>query len=545
MTKKTVFVASALAVLLIGATSTAWTEGKADTKAPAPATGAKGGEVALTATPLPISSTPITLTVFASMSSSTSGVIKNYNELEVFKHLEKISNIKIEWLHPAASQVKEQFNLMIASGKLPDMVYSNWTTYPGGPEKAMEDGILSDITKPMTLWAPEMQKIFKDKPEVRKQMTTDSGKFFAFPRLNSSPETSTGSNGLQIRKDWLDKLGLKVPTTIDEWYVVLKAFKEKDPNGNGKADEIPFGYNSVINIVRPWGMEYGFYKKGTTVKYGPIEPGFKGYLTTFSKWYKEGLIDVDYLVSDTKSFKAKVMSGLMGSYYGSYNNQNEFMDLMAEKDPKFKVVFVPWPKGPEGISYINTDHDRWAYSEGLGITSKNKFVKESTLWADIQYSKEFTLRHNWGIEGVTYTLGKDGKPAFTDLVLNNPNKLTIGQVISKYGIGGTWACWWDKYVEYHIRSKTEGGLEVYTTWGVGDATLRLPSSGMTPTPAESNRMAEILPSIQTYVDEMTAKFIIGREPIENYEKFVQTIKGMGIDEAIKIQQASYDRYLKR
>ena len=108
-----------------------------------------------------------------------------------------------------------------------------------------------------------------------------------------------------VRKDFLDKVGLPVPVTIDDWYTTLKAFKEKDPNGNGKADDIPLTlflyttgqfdiFKGASAFIGAWNTTYNFYQENGTVKYGPLDSQFKDFLATMAKWYKEGLIDPDF-----------------------------------------------------------------------------------------------------------------------------------------------------------------------------------------------------------------------------------------------------------
>ena len=120
----------------------------------------------------------------------------------------------------------------------------------------------------------------------------DDGTLYMFPmiRVRTGTEEWFRLLGPIYRKDWLDKLNLEAPTTIDEMYTVLKAFKEQDPNGNGQADEIPFtsqkagGEAAYLSAFAPaFGIVNGFYNDNGTVKYGPLEPAYKDYVETMNK----------------------------------------------------------------------------------------------------------------------------------------------------------------------------------------------------------------------------------------------------------------------
>ena len=305
----------------------------ADTKAPVV-------ETALTKIPLPIVTTPITLSIFWDMDAKALASMKSYAEIAFFKEREKRTGIKIDWKHPATGQATEQFNLMIASKDMPDMIWWNWRDVNGGPAKAIADGNIVKLNDLMSKNSPNITKVFADNPEWKKQAVLDDGTFYTFPFIRED-KTLRLSSAFQIRQDWLDKLKLQVPTSLDEWYKVLTAFKTQDPNGNGKNDEIPFvtiatgaAFGATTPAIRgfefAYGIVHGFYKDASgKVQYGPTQAVYKDYLTNMNKWFKEGLIDPEYLATDAKAFDAKITTNVAGSYYGMVSgNMGRFSDLV-------------------------------------------------------------------------------------------------------------------------------------------------------------------------------------------------------------------------
>ncbi len=270
---------------------------------------------------LPIVKEPLTLTYFLPLDVKAAALIKSYNEMSAYQEAEKRTGIHIEFQHPPAGQETEQFNLMVASASLTDIVGWDWFRVSGGPAKVLEDGSIIKLNDLIEKYAPNLKKLLNNNPEARKAVMLDDGTFFMFPNLILEPGKQP-TDGFQIRKDWLDREGLQIPATIDEWYTALKAIKEKDVNGNGKPnDEIPFLSKKSADFKYfsgAWGIDAvnGFYQINGKVKYTPLEPQYKDYIRTMAKWYKEGLIDPEYASVDTKNFDAKVTGNRGGAYYG-------------------------------------------------------------------------------------------------------------------------------------------------------------------------------------------------------------------------------------
>ncbi|NSW89259.1 MAG: extracellular solute-binding protein [Firmicutes bacterium] len=500
-------------------------------------------------TALPIVKEPITLTYYTELGSKAAHTMKSHAEMACYKELEKRTGIKIEFIHPPMGQESEHFNLMIASRDLPDIIYWNWLDYPGGPEKAISDGIIIKLNEYMDKYAPNLKQVFSDSPDARKQSMLDDGSYYMFPFLKIDPSLKAG--GPVIRKDWLDKLSLSIPKTLDDWYNMLKTFKEKDPNGNGKTDEIPLiarkeigRLEGLTSFTAPFGVVFGFYQDDGKIKYGPIEEGYKQFIITMNKWYKEGLLDREFAATDEKSFDAKLTSERAGAYIGRIANTfGRYLTLMKDKNSSFNLTGAPWPIGPAGKPYnVRTDMVLICYGQGAAISTKNEHVIESVRWLDYHYSPDGHMLMNFGILGESYIMEGD-YPKYTDIIVNNP-ELGATDALAKYAVSqSSGPIVQDKrYFEQILVFPQQ--KECIELWNSGsDTSLLLPP--IAPSIDESAKFASIMSDIDTLVSEMFTKFIMGVEPIDKFEEYVQQIKKMGIDEAIKIQQAAYDRYNNR
>ncbi|CAH8711068.1 extracellular solute-binding protein [Paenibacillus thiaminolyticus] len=488
------------------------------------------------------------LTYWVQMVSQVSATLKSYNEIEAYKELEKVTGVKVDFQHPPeGQQAKEQFNLMLTSDKLPDVIEYSWTSYPGGPEKAIKDGKIIRLNELIDEHAPNLKKVLGEHPEWKKEIMTDEGSIYAFPFIRSHDRLKVFL-GPTIRQDWLDKLNLEMPATIDEWYTVLKAFKENDMNGNGKADEIPLylakgDVDASTAFLGAFGINAGFYQEGGTVKYGPTAPRFKEFLTLMNTWYQEGLLDRDFATTDAKLLEAKITGGQIGAavlYTGS--GIGNYNTLMKDKDPNFHLVAAPYPVMNKGDKQI------WGYKDfaytgiGAAVTTSNKNPVETVKWLDYAYSEEGTLLFNFGKEGVSYTM-ENGKPVFKPEVMNDPSGLPLIQSMSQHNratFSGPFML--DiRFDEQYTTSPDQ--LKSKEIWAEPTLELKLPRT--TPNSEESSRYASIMNDINTFKDEMYLKFIMGQEPLDNFDKYVKTIEGMGLQEAIQIQQNALERYNQR
>ncbi|NQX64236.1 extracellular solute-binding protein [Paenibacillus qinlingensis] len=489
---------------------------------------------------------PPSLTYWVAMDTDAAVTIKSNGEMGLYKQLEKMTGTKVEFYHPPAgeTQTQDQFNMMMAAGKLPDVISTNWLS--NSPDKAIKDGKILRLNEIIDQYAPNLSKLLHDKPYLKKEITTDEGNIYAFPYIADDPPIFA-YHGLMLRKDWLDVLHLQLPSTIDEWEKVLTAFRDGDPNKNGKKDEIPFYYRKTdmensYPFIGAFGITPGFFQDGGVVKYGPAEPQFKDFLTLMNKWYKAGLIDRDYLTSDNKIRDGKMLDNQLGSMAGWVgSNLGTYMQIMKDKEPQFKLVGVSFPTLKVGGKALSKDVPLIT-GHGAAISTAAKNPKQIAAWLDFGYSKEGSILYNFGVEGESYTL-INGKPQYTDLILKNPKNLSVSQALSMYSLqtsSGPFAS--DPVADKQWHADAEQA-EAMNKWIQADHSKELPNIWMNA--EEQQKYASIMSDLTTYKNDMVDKFIMGVEPLVQFEQYLHTLTKLKMEDAIKLNQAAYDRYLKK
>ena len=153
------------------------------------------------------------------------------------------------------------------------------------------------------------------------------------------------------------------------------------------------------------------------------------------------------------------------------------------------------------------------------------------------------MLYNFGTEGVSYNMVA-GKPAYTDLVMKNPDKLTIPQAMTKYSRGNTNGPFVQDngYIEqYYSIPQQKEALKAWSDHNKSSTQVPL----ITPTEAESSEAARLQTDITTYAREMQYKFIMGVEPLDNFDKYLSQMKKLNIDKWLQLKQQALDRYNKR
>ena len=499
----------------------------------------------------PIVETPITLTCWMYLNIPSNNAIKSNDEKWIVKEMAKLTNINLHFISPAVGQEAEQFSLMIASADLTDMIY--YHIAGANPAKLLQDKVIVPLNEEFEKGnAPYLSAMYEKYPEHKKQSMLDDGTLFYFPDLSLSVETRAG--GPAVRADWLKKLNLNAPDTIDDWHNMLVAFRDGDPNGNGQKDEIPVSgvkvgpgeskVESIESFACMFGIAQLYFQENGKIKFGAYDPRYKDFLTTMNQWYNEKLIDPEFASNDDDTFSAKVTNSLCGAWFARINGVfGRYITATRETNPAFDLVGVGWPVGPGGKAFnLRSNMNMLVPQDGMAITGKNKYVSETVRYLDYAYSDPGHMMMAWGLEGDTYTM-VNGEPVYTEKVLHNPDGLNMQDVSCQYQYtGGSWG-WTDAYAFLQVLSWQQQRDALKTWREKGDISLMLPPLNMSA--EENTRFSSIMGDVNTYVNEMFPKFVMGVEPLSNFDQYIATLKDMNIEEAIALNQAALDRYNAR
>lgn len=490
---------------------------------------------------LPIVDEPTTLSYFVADDSNAAIMTTDWNDNEFYQEMERRTGVHLEFEMVSSADYQTNFNLMIASGNLADMIYVGASYYAEGVDAAIDDGYFLDLTDLVDEYMPNYEKVRTSDVQYELLSTTDSGRLGAVYELRQSKQGPW--LGLWIRQDWLDDLGLDTPVTFDDYHEVLTAFKnEKGATAplilNFSGSDGEFGTMSGgLNVLNSWQLD-----ETGKVNFGPYMDAWKEYVTIMHQWYTEGLIDPDFMATDERTADmAKVVTGASGVFAALYTMPSVYE--AASEDPNMNLAPVNPPvmnEGDEGHIRL-----RDSYTSGnTAISADSENWEVALRWLDYLYTDEGALLANYGVEGDTFEFNEDGEPEFTDKILANENGWTMTQTVASYLCPSAGIANWSDWTR-ELAGVPEKDQACYDVWSEFSDDWRLPSS-VTLTQEESTERAALYADISTIVKEQTAQFISGALDIEsNWDAYISALEASGMERAIEITQAAYDRYLAR
>lgn len=488
--------------------------------------------------------TDVKLIVARFMQSGVQAVFDDYSDSDITKEQARLTGIEVEYIPLLSGEATSVF---IASGEYCDVYNFEFNKYPGGEAGLYKDNLIIPVNDVMD-YAPNLMNYLRNNPDVDRMVKSPEGIYYTFPYIN---EATISNYGPFIRKDWLDKLNMEIPKTVDDWTQVLRAFKDNI----GASAPITFSYaNEILSevkfLVSAFNTSNGFFLKDGQVVWGPAEPGYREFLSTLANWFAEGLIDPDYASLNREICNNNMISGNSGascnwaSYITQYNTSGR------QLDPNYNIVPTPL------ITRDKNSEAMMAYravkytpgSMGKAIAACSKHPELAARYCDFGYTEEGHMLYNFGKEGLTYSLDS-GRIKFTDYYFNP----TDGKTTNEVGASWTMLAAGEAYVkdmqrEFCKITDDEYGmyLEAYDIWASpNNDKYEVPNIGvMGLSTDDQSRASEIMNEIKNEFYEWCYKFILGELEVNdtNYAEFMRQMKQLNIEEALEIYNRGYNIY---
>lgn len=464
------------------------------------------------------------------------------------KELSRRMGVNINFIHPPVGQETEQFNLIIATGTYYDIMSRNWTSYAGGAGKAIDDGVIINLTEYYENGQlPNLKALYEQYPKFEKLAKLDDGSIYCFPMVRIEDQLSTYI-GLTLRADWLEDLGLAVPQTYDELEEVLTAFKTIE--GVEYPLTTQMGFSPTLTGGYRIAMQMYINDEGK-VSYGYADAGYKDYLTMMNRWYEAGLLDPEFTTQDRASIDAKITSGRSGAYLGTPDSWlGTYMKLMTEVDPEVNMVGVTGLRvsTDDPAAYCQKDWEVMINSsQSAAITTNCKDVDKCLEILDYLYSDEGNLLGNFGIEGESFVFDENGEPQFTEYITNNADGLTMKQAMGQYAPMGLGYFPGNQNAAPVAQQRffpcQNEAIAAWIAGGEESFEWRLPP--VSPSAEDSDEYANIITDLNTYADENYIRFVSGQRSLDEFDQYVQELEDMGLARAIEIMQNAVDLFNAR
>jgi len=492
------------------------------------------------ATGMPIVKEPVELTV---LTMRWGDMGDSFTKNQWLIDLEKRTNVKIKWQAVSSNGWGEQRSILLASGKLPDIILGNQTFTDNEIINNLE--FFRPLDALIDQYMPNYKKAMQELPALRNVSVFPDGKIYSLAK--NLPARPKSRNHLIINKNWLDRLGLAVPTTVAEFTAVLREFKARDANGNGNPnDEFPVSFNGGIHIdmLNPFGITdingtFMTVKDGNPFFY-PTSPEYREAYKWLRELWVAGIIDPETFTQNWNMFNGKRLNAaapLVGvafewtpdAGFGQWSDQYIAIAPLAGPDGKRYAG-----GDPNGIFSVQRNEAE--------ITTFCQYPEVAARWLDEFYTNEASIQNFWGAIGTVISQNADGTYS-----LNDPPAGTSAD-----------AWYWDQSLRdfgpKYVQSSFNDKIKLSPASGDGfkleiakasDPFVMEPYPDVIYTSRETDELSTLGTDIGAYVGQMQAKWVTQGGIDADWDGYVRQLEAMGLSRFVQIRTDAYNRYKSR
>lgn len=496
----------------------------------------------------------VTLTIFCGMPSAARAYYKDLNDHPVVQKISEETGLKFEFVHPPQNDDGSFFQQLLASGELPDLFHTSMfqTNYPGGIEGAIEDRVLKNVDEEIGQFATNFNTWIaeSDDPDIQKKIRSDAGTIIKFGSI-WLPEFNDKKihNGFIVRQDWLDKYGLEMPVTLDDYTNVLQTFKD---HGVQVPLSIPAFSDSQFDANNPIASAFGVsfdnfdLDENGKVVYSRTNKSYKEFLEFMKGWAEKGFIDRDFISRTGDDARKLFYNGTAGMTFSHSFNVKEALTAGKAIDENFAVAGIVHPRQKKDDVLRNSHVVSSINSMSWQISDTCEHVEEAIKFVDYLHDPDTMLMTAWGVgdeNSPTFEVNENGERKFTSFVTDNPDGKDYTTIRGCYTLE-EFQVMYDETMEKQQYNLPENE-QAWEAWLTNNGNAGVLPSYLTLTVDESKELTSIQTKLSNYSDEMVYKFIFGEVSLDEFDTFVQTLKELGSERAEEIYQQAYDRYVSR
>jgi putative aldouronate transport system substrate-binding protein len=493
------------------------------------------------------------------------------NNRTIFKRLEEKTNVHVNWKTIQSDQWGDKIQLEMSNIKtLPDFVF-NAGFSDTDLLKYAKQGVILNLEEYIDKYMPNLQKVFEQAPEYRAMCTDADGHIWALPWIEQLGYEKTAIQTIDnmpfINKNWLDFLGLEVPTTVDEFEQVLIAFRDnaadlkKEFNIDGEIIPMSFimndGGQDPMSLVNGFGEGIGDPDKGRHIAVTDdkkvvctaTQEGFKKGLAYLHKLYEEKLIDPEAFTQEWSTYVAKGKSGRYGvcfSWDVANIAQVSMDDLIAGKS------WIPLPMLQADTKNLTPGNGSFTSGFDRGRCVVTAVAKNPALvcaWLDQMYDPIQSPQNNWGTynEGDEFDIFEEGTNANGEFMLKHKplGDASPVEVREAECVGGPLAIL-DSYYDVYVTCPDDAQYrldwikDVYTP----DMNTKYVFPNILMTADDAKTLSNLNPDIDKAIKEARADGIMNGFTDAQFEELQTKLQGYKLDEFLGIFQKYVDEYYK-
>lgn len=429
-----------------------------------------------------------------------------------------------------------------ATGDLPDVLFKALLT----PQEEMDllaSGQLVDLAPYLEEHTPALYAILEARPDWRAAITQPDGSITSLPILNGSDRQCA----IWINRTWLDTLELQMPTTIDELTEVLRAFRDSDPNRNGRYDEVPM---SIVGpweakfLLHAWGLapnDYNLYVDDSgKVQYAPFADEYREFAAWLHMATEESLINDDAFRTTHAARSAATQTtssedSASPLIYGTIVTSAPYTMVDMDATTQYNALTPLSYEGKQVYRQLLNGVGRGTFA----VTSACDDIPAVLSWVDYLYTEDGGRLAFAGLVGEDYTFNEDGTWAwnsqgdYTWLTQMVSNSIIAGDAITP----GLEPVAFMRNTEIIADNHTRRQTDTLRTYLVEAFPVTWPTDS-----AREAKIAELQEALGTCVDTAIANFAMGKVELndETWQAFQDELHELGVDEFLSLWQAKYD-----
>jgi putative aldouronate transport system substrate-binding protein len=504
---------------------------------------------------------PVTLSIFYP------GTKNDLQSSSFTKLMDKKLNVNIQFQVASLDASAEKQQLLLSSGNYPDVIMPISWQDPMSPTDILkygQEGVFIPLNKLIDQYAPHIKKILQTSKYYKQAITAPDGNIYDLGQLNECYHCQFPDK-MWINQTWLKKLGLKMPKTTAQFEQVLEAFKNDDPNGDGKKDEIPLsgsnesgGYGTHIDVFLMNSFiadDDDYYFTVTNGKLGLAanQPQWKQGLEYLHSLYEKGLIDPAAITQDSTAYQKEGESSpeILGA--GAAEHPAIFTSGNRYKD----YTDVPPLIGPSGKAHAN--YVPWGAPASFMIT--NKASKQQAIAAiklmDYFFSPQGVMRAQYGIKGVDWEnagpsdKGLGGQKALYKTITRPANAKPTNNIWANILMYNTLAFRnsWASNTNPNAADGSGYERKLYDATAndyMGHQWPQVVPQDLWIDPSEADQASLLKTNITNYIQQNMYQFITGTKNInKDWNAYVAGFNGLGLSQYLQIYQKAYDQTVKQ
>ena len=537
----------------------------------------------------PVTREPVTLSIFTQLPDPRlDGGTMDFSSNDFTIWLEEKTGVSLEIDGVSRENMNERLNVLIAGGDLPDILMAGATTMMSIDEINFygSSGLFRSFTPYIEEYGSVIQEVFQRKPIIRPMISNADGEIYFLPRVTECYHCFRGPKAWYY-KPWLDQLGIEVPQTTEEFYAMLKAFRTEDPNGNGKADEIPYTGSNIgwdnSNIIDFIAGSFLYMPEigdspGLSVESGRVispftRPEYREALRFLNRLYREDLISDLTFTMAAGDYKRTVQGAdphIVGVAQSNY--PGVFVDFGPGTLGSEHFYPLSPLEGPAGVRYANLYSPYQGVLPSSMMSASNPHPDVTFRFLETFMLPEASMRGHIGLERINWWPAPEGiitalgNPA--EWVIYNPkNPYRTQDEISdeekermnntawpnrgptiflqgdeKFGILGRGGLLPPKdggRINPERGDILEGSSKYYYDQYSPPVQMILPPITI---PEELvDEVDDIGTAITDYISQESVRFIRGEKSVENdWDAYIQRLEGLGLPRFLEIYQERYN-----